>query len=103
MYSLLSCFSVISDSIIYKNDIPQWWYEINKTLESVSVYEFVTNNDSDIQFDKFIDKLVYLNKRIHYYLAILPEGDYYNSMRLINRRMSNVITSADNTLDALLR
>lgn len=102
MYSVLSCFNMISDIILYKLPIPQWWYEINKSVESVSLYEFIADDGNDITVREFIRKLVHLNKRIHYYLGTIPEGEFDNYMQLINRRMTTVLTSTENALDVLL-
>lgn len=100
-YALLSCYKIVLDSVSINEVVPQWWYELNKSGQEISLYEMFTNEDSESPA-VFIKKLVYYNKRIHYLLAHSPEGDYYSHIRLIEKRMYTLITSTENTLDALL-
>lgn len=101
-YAVLSCYRIILDSVTNGEPIPQWWYEINKTEESISLYEMFTHSDSEDPV-MFVDKLVYFNKLLHYHLAHMTQGDYESQMRLIEHRMRTLVTSTENILDALLK
>lgn len=94
-YSLLRATSLLLKGVQKIQLAPEERMFLDEPLDEISLYEFFSSEHTDVSVEKFINRLIKVIERIHYYL----DGSEESHFKYLSRRYSKVIKSINSILE----